>query len=238
MKQPSIVFKIFFVIGSIFILTGSVLIINQILFLNKACSAEGTVIDMKMSKGKGHDKDTTFAPVVQFKLTEGENITFTSSVGSSPPQFKIGDSVKVLYNPDNPGNAEINSFLSLWFLQIIFLFIGMVFFIISIIGLSRMRRGKPLGVNYSFELSGKEMVYLLFKKKICPDCKGALIREKKKVDLGVGVSKWDGIHGSSYIYGQKYTVKYFFKCMECGKEFPLEKLAEPSPASHSIKPND
>lgn len=236
MKQPSAVFKIFFVIGSIFILISSVLIINKILFLSKACSAEGTVIYMKTSKG--HDNGTTFTPVVQFKLTDGENITFTSSVGSNPPQFKIGDSVKVLFSPDKPDNAEINSFVSLWLLQIIFLFIGIVFLIISIIGLTKMRRGKPLGVSYGIELSGKEMLYLFFKKKICPDCKGILTREKKKVDLGVGISEWDGIDGQTYMYGQRYNVKYIFKCKKCGKEFPLEKLAEPSSASHSIKPND
>lgn len=120
MKQPSFVLKLAFVIGSIFILISSALIINKIIFISKACSTEGTVIDMRMSKE--HDNDTTFAPVVQFKLTDGENITFISPVGSSSPQYKIGDSVKVLYTPDNPGNAEINYFIS------ILLFIKVIFF--------------------------------------------------------------------------------------------------------------
>jgi hypothetical protein len=55
--------------------------------------------------------------VVQFTTVEGESLTFTDAVGSSPPKYSEGDTVKVMYPPDKPGAARIPSWFRMWFLS-------------------------------------------------------------------------------------------------------------------------
>src|SRR5271157_3383786 len=55
-----------------------------------------------------------YCPVIDFTTNSGESIRFESSYGTMPASNKVGDSVKVFYNPKNPKNAEIDSGISKW----------------------------------------------------------------------------------------------------------------------------
>lgn len=80
-------------------------------FIGKAARAEGTVTDLVRSRSSD---STTYKPVVQFTSDRGERIEFISSVGSNPPSYAKGEKVEVLYLADNPRDAKINGFFSLW----------------------------------------------------------------------------------------------------------------------------
>ena len=47
------------------------------------------------------------APRIRFKARDGSEITFQDEVWSSGPSHKIGEKVKVLYDPYNPGSATL-----------------------------------------------------------------------------------------------------------------------------------
>jgi hypothetical protein len=51
----------------------------------------------------------SFHPVVEFTDKHGGKHSTESWFGSIPSFYKEGDAVKVLYNPDNPSEAEIGS---------------------------------------------------------------------------------------------------------------------------------
>jgi hypothetical protein len=73
-------------------------------FLEKAVSGPGVVVEQVAS----HSSDsTTYAPVVEFEH-EGRTYRFKDSVGSSPPSYRTGDAVGVLYDPSRPDNARID----------------------------------------------------------------------------------------------------------------------------------
>jgi len=223
LNQIRLIYAILFITGVVTVLVGLVFVNNQMEFVNKASSAEGIIIGINEDRGNnGRKSGVSYSPIVKFQLKDGRTQTFTSSVGSNPPSYEIGSTVEVLYDPENPQHVEINSFKSLWLLHAVFLSMGAALIIIAV----WMRNKKSLGTSYSFQLSGKEIVYLFWRKKICPSCKGMLTREKKKVDLGVGASTGDGIDGTMYTYGQRYRVKYLFRCNECGKTFELKRLAK------------
>jgi hypothetical protein len=60
--------------------------------------------------------------VVRFVTAREQVVEFTSSSGSFPPAHRVGDSVKVLYDPDNPRKARIDSLserMSGWFFAIL-----------------------------------------------------------------------------------------------------------------------
>ena len=223
-----IIFKVIFAFGIIFVLSGIVMVFNRILFLNNAITVQGEVISLQKEITKDNDNHTSiiYKPEVKFQTKSGEVITFVSKVGSNPPSFSVGRIIEVVYNPEYPNNAELNSFLSLWFVQMVFIALGVIFIVISIVASKKICRGEPMGKSYNVKFSGAEMIYLLFRKKICPVCGEKMKKEKKVKNLGIGYSRWGGVDGVSYMYGNRYKVKYYFNCEKCSKANSIKELAE------------
>jgi len=67
-----------------------------------------------------------YCPVVEFSLPSGETITFTSNYGTRPASHKVGQSVNVRYDQDDPQKAEIDSALSKWLVPGILAFMGVL----------------------------------------------------------------------------------------------------------------
>ncbi|MGY2167386.1 DUF3592 domain-containing protein [Pseudomonas gingeri] len=62
---------------------------------------------------------------VEFKTSEQRSVQFNGSVCQKPPAFVVGEQVPVLYAPENPSRAHINTFAHNWFLSLLFGFIGL-----------------------------------------------------------------------------------------------------------------
>jgi hypothetical protein len=86
---------------------------------------DGTVVDLS-HEGKG------YRPVVQFVPPDSAPVRFTSSLGSSPPAFRVGEHVEVRYNPDNPQDASIDQYWQLWFLPTLFGIFSVSFLVVGI----------------------------------------------------------------------------------------------------------
>ena len=78
-----------------------------------------------------HPDEAVFGPVVHFTSQNGEAVEFVSSTGSNPPSYSRGERVEVLYQPEEPQNAKINSFFSLWGGPVILGGLGGVFFLVG-----------------------------------------------------------------------------------------------------------
>jgi len=81
-------------------------------FLAVCSRVDGTVLENVPSHNS--DNGETYAARVSFETPDGTTHTFLSSVSSSPPAYSVGDHVQVLYMPDNPGGASLNSYSELW----------------------------------------------------------------------------------------------------------------------------
>jgi hypothetical protein len=77
-------------------------------FVRIAAHAHGRIV--RMIEHKDKDEETVYFPVFSFRDAQGEDQTVHSSSGSFPPAYEVGDTVSVLYNPNDPSNAKINSF--------------------------------------------------------------------------------------------------------------------------------
>jgi hypothetical protein len=97
-------------------------------FLATAITAPGTVTELVAVRS---DDSTTYKPVVQFTTAKGEAIEFASSTSSSPPSYRVGESVQVLYRENDPRDAKINGYFSLWGGSVILAGLGAVFFSIG-----------------------------------------------------------------------------------------------------------
>lgn len=118
-------------------------------FVQSASHAQGTVT--QMVERAGHDSGTVYSPVYTFQDPEGKQHEIHSSGGNYPPAYKVGDTVPVLYQPDKPDNAKIDSFLEVWIFPAMFagfgcidLFVGLVLLVVVFIIQKAARRPPPI----------------------------------------------------------------------------------------------
>jgi Protein of unknown function (DUF3592) len=78
--------------------------------LKHGVKVQGTVVDAEEKTGRGSDNlpYRTYHPVVEFTTTDGRTVTFTSGLGFSGRQPRIGGAVPVRYHPDDPEQAELD----------------------------------------------------------------------------------------------------------------------------------
>lgn len=169
--------KVLFIIKYTFSIVGVALLLGAVSsykntngFLKEAVPATGTVVDFVRNRGAD---SITYSPVIQFLSKDGQQVEFTSSVGSSRPAYSVNDRVEVLYSSLNAEKVKVNSFFELWgaFLIMLvmggaFLFIGVLVFLIA-----RLRKRKKeylqrhgiaveaeiqsVDFNYSISMNGK-----------------------------------------------------------------------------------
>ncbi len=75
--------------------------------------AWGEVVEVKERRDS---EGMTRHPVVRFKTLAGDDATFESKFGSSNWKIKAGDQIQVLFDPNNPSDAEVVGFMSQWVL--------------------------------------------------------------------------------------------------------------------------
>jgi len=100
-------------------------------FRRSAASAEGTVVDFR--ENVDDDGDTSYYPIFRFQDTAGQEHQICSDVGSNPPGFKKGYLVSILYDPNNPANARIDTFSQLWLGPVILLALGGTFALLGLV---------------------------------------------------------------------------------------------------------
>jgi hypothetical protein len=96
-------------------------------FLQRCTETRGEVIRLERTRGSGGFASYDYAPVFCFQTASGESITVTSDVASSPPGFAEGQSVRVRYDPTNPSDAKIHTFLQTWGDFVIPAAVGVIF---------------------------------------------------------------------------------------------------------------
>lgn len=70
-------------------------------------------------------RSRTHSPVFEFKDSSGTLHTNYNSSGQNPPAYKIGELIKVRYQPEHPETARIDSFTELWLFPTFVLGIGL-----------------------------------------------------------------------------------------------------------------
>ena len=133
MKSLSI--KIFQFISRTFIIIGAMVSIVSICwafylawFVVTASETQGSIVKLKSEYTRN---GSVGRPVFSFIDDKGMTHTIINSSGSGFYSFEDGESVKVLYDKEEPNNAMINSFTTLWLGPISVGFIGAIFSAVS-----------------------------------------------------------------------------------------------------------
>lgn len=114
-------------VGAVFAFHGLRVLGRTRRFVAASASAKGTVTDSvgRWYRDPGDDPGVSKLshPVVRFVTADGRTVEFESQVGSNLAP-KVGQEVTVLYDPLNPKEARIRSFMMLWALPSIFTLLG------------------------------------------------------------------------------------------------------------------
>lgn len=134
--------KTIYWIGGIFTVVGLALVTFAVSFhlddrelAARGQRASGLVVDIESRRDS--DGDRSYRPVVEFRDAQRRPWRFTSRMGSNPPGFTRGEAVEVIYDPENPESAVIDSFMQRHFLPLIFGIFGAVFGTIGVVLLVR-----------------------------------------------------------------------------------------------------
>ncbi|MFN8412281.1 MAG: DUF3592 domain-containing protein [Anaerolineales bacterium] len=136
MKAEKIILGIFSAVAGIMLLIAAISSFSAISKLSKEESAAGRVVDMVMKREYVNQQDRIvdeyYYPVIEYASADGRGHKVQLTEGSSTPSNEIGDEVTVLYDPDHPLDARIQSFGSsalMWVLPGITGILGVCFLI-------------------------------------------------------------------------------------------------------------
>ncbi|GAC1470417.1 MAG: hypothetical protein PVS3B2_14890 [Candidatus Dormibacteraceae bacterium] len=100
-------------------------------YMRRAHRASGVVHGL--TKQTYGSRSALFFPVVRFTTDRGVSVSAESKTGRNESAYRIGQSVFVLYDPDDPKDLRIDTFSSRWigvfipaFFALIFLGVGLV----------------------------------------------------------------------------------------------------------------
>jgi Protein of unknown function (DUF3592) len=85
-------------------------------FLATAATANGMVVDVVKVREENSEgtEETNYYPVVQFATARERVVRFRGDQGSNPPDYGVGDSVRVLYDPANPRHVKFDTWNARW----------------------------------------------------------------------------------------------------------------------------
>lgn len=112
--------KIALIISLLIALISMIAFFNTYRKISRSKVCWGVVTDLPASS----DSDgTTYGVTAEFRANNGKKYTFNSSWKTSSPGYRVGDRIRIYYNPDNPTINGIMSFMGAY---------GFLFVIISI----------------------------------------------------------------------------------------------------------
>jgi hypothetical protein len=110
--------------GAVCLVVGGKALVDSRRFAAKASAANAVVVDVaevvrrvqKRSGDNWYDEDVTyFHPVLRFVTTSEQTVQVQASEGSEDPSaHRVGDSVRILYDPANPQDARLDTWFSRW----------------------------------------------------------------------------------------------------------------------------
>ncbi len=124
-------------IGGLILVGGLALGLGSLRHVLHGERADGEVVEMRR-------EGDMYAPVVRFRLPDGETQTVTD-LASGAPDFAVGDRITILYMPQDPRDFRIDTFDRLWFSAIFVTIFGAFWMLFGIVAWA-LSRGIDLAV--------------------------------------------------------------------------------------------
>jgi hypothetical protein len=112
-------YAITFIAGLILLIIGLVLLRNRITFIKNGMAAIATVKELK--EVTDSDNSISYKPIFTFTTHNNEKRIHEHNVSSKPSSWSVGETVKVIYEKDNPAEIVVLTYFSAFGLTAILL---------------------------------------------------------------------------------------------------------------------
>ncbi len=113
-------------------------------FKKSAVTAKGTIVELIESSGsETHTKKYT--PIFTYTDQDGTEHRKKSRYTSYPPIGEVGDRIEIMYDPENPSAAKIDTFFSNWGVPLILGGLGSASFVVGFVFLIILRKSSAQG---------------------------------------------------------------------------------------------
>lgn len=121
------------IVGLIFLVVGGFMFFrNKSLAENCTVEAEATVVDMREDiTSEGDGIRYMYYPIIEYKAGD-DTVSGTLNEGSSTPAYRIGETLTILYNPNNTQEFLVKGSSGTLF-SLIFAGIGVVITVVGIV---------------------------------------------------------------------------------------------------------
>lgn len=125
-------------------------------FVNNSVKTNGIVTSIKQNNIRDKSPEANLhsytSAKVQFTTLKGTTIEFDpDTIDMNPPRYKVGETLAVYYNPNNPSKAKVDSLTSLWFPMVVPGLVGLITFLLGIIS-TKFRWAKEHTKEDKFEI--------------------------------------------------------------------------------------
>jgi hypothetical protein len=115
-------------IGGIFLAVAVFFFVREQSFLSSAETASGKVTGLMASSSSNGSGG--LCPVIEFSTSGGQKVQYYGNICTSPPFWRPGDLVEVVYDPQNLDKVQIKNILSQYLLVLILSIFGVVCLVI------------------------------------------------------------------------------------------------------------
>jgi hypothetical protein len=146
-RAPRIIGLLLLLVATLLLLGAGYAIWSEIAFRRIAVETDGRVVEMIRGSGSRNSDgrtSVTYRPAFVFSLPNGKEVRAEGSVASNPPCCRVGDRVRVRYDPARPENAALTGFMQSWLVASILGGMGAVFAVIGLVMRRVMRTHVPV----------------------------------------------------------------------------------------------
>lgn len=124
MSADLIIGIVFSLVGLLLAAIGAFIFFRTRAFISRSQEVKGTIVRMVYSSSSDGGG---YSPVFRFNTIEGRSVEVADKLASNPPQFKEGEVVDVLYDPQDPSHARIKKWMNLYFAPLLLGGMGLIF---------------------------------------------------------------------------------------------------------------
>jgi hypothetical protein len=124
MSESLIFGLIFGGVGFLLMALALIFLVRTRIFISNSQQAQATITQMVYSSDS---EGGGYTPVFRFRTLQGQEVEVSGGLRTNPPQFKVGQTIDVLYDPDKPQKARIKKWFNLYFVPALLGFLGLVF---------------------------------------------------------------------------------------------------------------
>lgn len=115
--------------GLLFAAVSVALVVMQIRWAEGAERAVAEVVGFH--ERRSDDGGLAYYPELRFVTADGRTVSVRGNIGASPPAYRVGDQVPVLYDPGEPARASIDTAAGRWLVAVVFAGFGVLWLLIG-----------------------------------------------------------------------------------------------------------